>query len=63
MSVSEFKKNINNLRQILVGKVTDPKEQIEQITYSLIYKYMSMIDNKSVSLGEKKFFYKRLIKV
>jgi type I restriction-modification system DNA methylase subunit len=57
MSVSEFKKNINNLRQILVGKVTDPKEQIEQITYSLIYKYMSMIDNKSVSLGGKKSFF------
>ena len=63
MSVSEFKKNIDNLRQILVGKVTDPKEQIEQITYTLIYKYMSIIDNQSVALGGKKsFFIKDLAK-
>lgn len=61
MPISDFKKNIDNLRQILVGKVTDPKEQIEQITYSLIYKYMSIVDDKSVSIGgQKSFFVKDL---
>ena len=30
------KKRINSLRQILVGKLPDPKAQVEQITNGLI---------------------------
>ena len=47
------KKRINSLRDILVGKVPDPKSQIEQITNALIYKFMNDMDNKSVKLGGK----------
>ena len=32
------KKNIDDCRDVLVGKVPDPKSQIEQITFALIYK-------------------------
>ena len=35
------KKRINTLRQILVGKLPDPKAQVEQITNGLIYKFMN----------------------
>ncbi len=33
----EVKQKINTARQILVGKVPDPKAQVEQITTALIY--------------------------
>ena len=45
------KKRINSLRQILVGKLPDPKAQVEQITNGLIYKFMNDMDEESVSLG------------
>jgi len=51
------KKRINSLRDILVGKVPDPKSQIEQITNALIYKFMNDMDNKSVKLGGKESFF------
>ena len=35
------KRKINTLRQILVGKLPDPKAQVEQITNGLIYKFMN----------------------
>ena len=35
----DVKKKINSLRDILVGKVPDPK-RVEQITIALIYKFM-----------------------
>jgi len=38
------KRRINNCRDILVGKVPDPKAQIEQITIALIYKFMDDMD-------------------
>ena len=31
------KRRIDNARDILVGKVPDPKSQVEQITIALIY--------------------------
>lgn len=46
----ETKNKIDDLRQILVGKVTDPRSQVEQITNALLYKFMNDIDN-SISLG------------
>ena len=36
----DTKQRINSARQILVGKVPDPKAQVEQITNALIYKFM-----------------------
>ena len=52
------KKKINTLRDILVGKVSDPKSQVEQITIALFYKFMEDMDNELINeLGaEAKFF-------
>ena len=47
----ENKQKIDDLRQILVGKVTDPRSQVEQITNALLYKFMNDMDKESVSLG------------
>jgi type I restriction enzyme M protein len=41
---TEVKRRINNCRDILVGKVPDPKAQIEQITIALIYKFLDDMD-------------------
>jgi type I restriction enzyme M protein len=51
------KKNIDNCRDVLVGKVPDPKSQIEQITLALIYKFMDDMDMESVELGGKPKFF------
>jgi type I restriction enzyme M protein len=52
------KKNIDDCRDVLVGKVPDPKSQIEQITLALIYKFMDDMDKEAVEKfkGKVKFF-------
>jgi type I restriction enzyme M protein len=52
------KKNIDDCRDVLVGKVPDPKSQIEQITLALIYKFMDDMDMEAVEKfkGKPKFF-------
>ncbi len=51
------KRKIDSVRQILVGKVPDPKAQVEQITTALIYKFMDDMDKESQELGgQAKFF-------
>jgi len=51
------KKRIDDCRDILVGKLPDPKAQIEQITIGLIYKFMDDMDQEAVDLGgTAKFF-------
>jgi len=54
----EFKKRIDTLRDILVGAVPSPAGQIEQITYALIYKFMSDIDDRAASIpgGKRTYF-------
>lgn len=47
----DTKDKIDDLRQILVGKVTDPRSQVEQITNALLYKFMNDMDEDSVSMG------------
>ncbi len=51
------KRKINSLRQILVGKVPDPKSQVDQITNALIYKYMDDMDRQSEVYGGKASFF------
>lgn len=51
------KKNIDNCRDVLVGKVPDPKSQIEQITLALIYKFMDDMDKESIDLGGMSKFF------
>ncbi len=48
---SETKRRIDSARDILVGKVPDPKTQVEQITTALIYKFMDDMDRQSEELG------------
>jgi type I restriction enzyme M protein len=51
------KRKIDSVRDILVGKVPDPKAQVEQITTALVYKFMDDMDKESQELGgETKFF-------
>ena len=51
------KRKLDSARQILVGKVPDPKAQVEQITTALVYKFMDDMDKESEELGgEEKFF-------
>ncbi len=37
---TDTKRRIDTCRDILVGKIPDPKSQVEQITIALIYKFM-----------------------
>ena len=48
---NETKRKIDSARSILVGKVPDPKAQVEQITTALIYKFMDDMDRESEELG------------
>ena len=54
----ETRRRIDNARDILVGKVPDPKSQVEQITIALIYKFMDDMDNEAKELGGKATFFK-----
>jgi type I restriction enzyme M protein len=58
MLTTETKNKINTARDILVGKIPDPKGQIDQITNALIYKFMDDQDRTAASLpgGKASFF-------
>ena len=51
------KRRIDTARDILVGKVPDPKSQVEQITIALIYKFMDDLDAESEEFGGKRTFF------
>jgi type I restriction enzyme M protein len=54
---TDTKRRIDTARDILVGKVPDPKSQVEQITIALIYKFMDDMDLEAEELGgSRKFF-------
>jgi type I restriction enzyme M protein len=57
MLTQETKRKIDSVRQILVGKVPDPKAQVEQITTALIYKFMDDMDKEAQELGGKARFF------
>ncbi|WP_340240363.1 N-6 DNA methylase [Sulfitobacter pontiacus] len=54
---AETKRRIDTCRDILVGKVPDPKSQVEQITVALIYKFMDDMDLEAVKLGGNSTFF------
>lgn len=54
---NETKRRIDTARDILVGKVPDPKSQVEQITIALVYKFMDDMDKESVAMGGKASFF------
>lgn len=54
---NETKRRIDTARDILVGKVPDPKSQVEQITIALIYKFMDDMDAAAEELGGHRSFF------
>ncbi|MCB1232335.1 MAG: N-6 DNA methylase [Verrucomicrobiae bacterium] len=54
---TDTKRRIDSARDILVGKVPDPKSQVEQITIALIYKFMDDMDAESEELGGERSFF------
>lgn len=57
MLTFDVKRKINTLRDILVGKVPDPKAQVEQITIVLIYKFMDDMDIEGLEFGGTRQFF------
>ncbi len=57
MLTNGTKRLIDTARDILVGKLPDPKSQVEQITIALIYKFMDDMDKQSEELGGKSKFF------
>src|ERR1039458_10246264 len=57
MLTQETKRRINTARDILVGQLPLPYDQIELITIALIYKFMGDIDEQSRELGGKPTFF------
>ena len=51
------KRKIDSARQILVGKVPDPKQQVDQITTALIYKFMDDMDRENLEVGLRAQFF------
>lgn len=51
------KRKIDTTRNILVGKVPDPKAQVEQVTTALVYKFMDDMDKEAEELGGKARFF------
>jgi type I restriction enzyme M protein len=54
---NKTKRRIDTARDILVGKVPDPKSQVEQITIALVYKFMDDMDKELVEMGGKASFF------
>jgi type I restriction enzyme M protein len=54
---TDTKRRIDTARDILVGKVPDPKSQVEQITIALIYKFMDDMDAEAEELGGHRNFF------
>ena len=54
---ADTRRRIDTARDILVGKVPDPKSQVEQITIALIYKFMDDMDAMSEEFGGERTFF------
>jgi len=54
---TDTKKQIDSCRDILVGKLPDPKSQVEQITIALIYKFMDDMDKEAEEWKGKPTFF------
>ena len=54
---TDTKRRIDSCRDILVGKVPDPKSQVEQITIALIYKFMDDMDAEAEEFGGSRSFF------
>jgi type I restriction enzyme M protein len=57
MLTTDTKRRIDSCRDILVGKLPLPTDQVELITLALIYKFMDDLDEESVTMGGKRSFF------
>jgi type I restriction enzyme M protein len=57
MLTSDTKRRIDSCRDILVGKLPLPTDQVELITLALTYKFMDDLDEESVQMGGKRSFF------
>jgi type I restriction enzyme M protein len=57
MLTAETKRRIDSCRDVLVGKLPLPTDQVELIILTLIYKFMDDLDEESVKLGGKRSFF------
>lgn len=57
MLTKEIKQRIDRARDILVGQLPLPSDQIELITIAMIYKFMDDIDEMSRRIGGKPSFF------
>ena len=57
MLTEETKRRIQSCRDYLVGKLPMPTDQVELITFGLIYKFMDDLDEESVNLGGQRSFF------
>lgn len=57
MDYKDFKQIIDNSRDILMGKLPSPIAQVDAISYALIYKFMSDVDDDSAALGGKRTYF------
>lgn len=57
MEFSQLKQIIDTARDILVGKLPSPIAQVDALSYALIYKFMSDIDDDSAALGGKRSYF------
>jgi type I restriction enzyme M protein len=57
MLTSETKRRIDACRDVLVGKLPQPSNQVELITLALIYKFMDDLDEEAVQMGGKRSFF------
>lgn len=57
MLTSDTKRRLDSCRDLLVGKLPLPSDQVELITLALIYKFMDDLDEESVELGGKRSFF------
>lgn len=54
---TDIKRHIDSARQVLVGVVPNPSEQINQITYALIYKFMDDMDQAAIKSDDDPAFF------
>ena len=54
---TDTRRRIDAARDVLVGKVPDPKSQVEQITIALIYKFMDDMDAENEEWGGDREFF------
>ncbi|GEM_PF-138565 len=58
MLTKETRQHIDNARNILVGQLPLPTDQVELITIALIYKFMDDIDESAKKLGGQATYFK-----